>query len=584
MFPLFFAWPTPQTWRPVATLLGLLSGVGAAHAQAPAWERVAAGNQVAASGNFSQVNATATDGNGNVYVAGNFSGTVSFGGTALTSAGASDAFVAKWNSAANRFEWAQRAGSAGFDYATSVAVAGTSVYVGGYFADAIAFGSTTLTTAGPNPGAVAAFVAKLADAGTTSRFVWAKSAGQYVEALAVAGANVYVAGSFSAATAGFGATTLANAGASDVFVAKLVDAGNDAVFAWAQPAGGAGGDVARALAVNGANIYVAGDFASATATFGSTPLPLSPASGAFSSDAFVAKLADAGATGAFVWARSAGGAGSDGARALAVSGTSVYVAGDFISARATFGNTPLTNTSAAGTADIFTAKLTDAGSTGAFAWAQRAGGTGNDFAWGLAAVGPAVYVGGSFTAATASFGGFTLTNASPRTQDVVVAQLVDAGPTGTFAWAKRAGGGGDDTANGLAVSGTAVYVAGSVTPAAAFDGLAIDSPAGYQTSFVASLGATTPLATVDAARAAHVALYPNPAHAQAAVRLPAVPGATQATLVLTDALGRVVRTRVVALAPAGSAHAVDLAGLVPGVYTLRIAAGPTTAVRRLVVE
>lgn len=41
--------------------------------------------------------------------------------------------------------------------------------------------------------------------------------------------------------------------------------------------------------------------------------------------------------------------------------------------------------------------------------------------------------------------------------------------------------------------------------------------------------------------------YPNPAHATATVQLPAVPGASVATLTLCDALGRAVRTTAVAL-------------------------------------
>ena len=41
------------------------------------------------------VTATAIDASGNVYVAGYFTGTISFGATTLTSAGDRDVFVAK---------------------------------------------------------------------------------------------------------------------------------------------------------------------------------------------------------------------------------------------------------------------------------------------------------------------------------------------------------------------------------------------------------------------------------------------------------------------------------------------------------
>ena len=170
------------------------------------------------------------------------------GGTTLTSAGGGDVFVAKFNPASNQFVWAQRAGGTEVDYASALAVSGTSVYVAGEFTSPSAgFGPVMLTNAGaPRIGDV--FVAKLTDAGPTASFDWAQRAGgvgdDRVHALAVSGPSVYVAGSFDSPTAGFGATTLTNADvalrASDVFVAKLTDAGGTGSFAWAQRAGGAG--------------------------------------------------------------------------------------------------------------------------------------------------------------------------------------------------------------------------------------------------------------------------------------------------------------------------------------------------------
>ena len=46
-----------------------------------------------------------------------------------------------------------------------------------------------------------------------------------------------------------------------------------------------------------------------------------------------------------------------------------------------------------------------------------------------------------------------------------------------------------------------------------------------------------------------LALHPNPVHASAMLQIPTVPGATQAILTLTDALGRVLRTEVVPCPP-----------------------------------
>ena len=86
---------------------------------------------------------------------------------------------------------------------------------------------------------------------------------------------------------------------------------------------------------------------------------------------------------------------------------------------------------------------------------------------------------------------------------------------------------------------------------------------------------TAPLATAGATRTAPVALFPNPAHGTATLRLPA--GTPRLPLTLTDALGRIVRRYP---APAGPDATLDLRGLPAGVYM--VSCGQVT--QRLVVE
>jgi hypothetical protein len=553
-----------------------------AAAQAPAWQsaRAVATATAAATNNFSTVTATALDAAGNVFLAGYFRNTVVLGGTTLTSSlGSLDVFVAKFNPVSNQFVWAQRAGGSDYDYAYALAVSGTSIYVTGVFRSPTAgFGATTLTNTGSND----VFVAKLTDAGSTGNFAWAQRAGgtgnDQATTLAVSGTSVYVAGNFGSTTAAFGSTTLANAGTfvgtDDVFVAKLTDAGSTGSFAWAQRAGGGNIDGANMLAVSGTSVYVAGIFDSPTAGFGLTTLTNA---GSNTADGFVAKLTDAGNTGSFAWAQRAGGMGNDYANALAVSGTSVYVTGSFGSPTAGFGLTTLTNAGSMNTADVFVAKLTDAGNAGSFAWAQRAGGTGSDNAISLAMSGTSVYVAGGFNSPTAGFGLTTLTNAgNTSTDDVFVAKLTDAGSTGSFAWAQRAGGTGNDYANALAVSGPSVYVAGYFGSSTAdFSAITLLNSS-FRLGFLASLTDATLTATTAAAGPREPAtLFPNPARRTAILRLPA--GTAPAPLTLTDALGRAVRHYA---APAGPEAALDLVGLPVGCYLLR-GAGPA---QRLLVE
>jgi hypothetical protein len=90
------------------------------------------------------------------------------------------------------------------------------------------------------------------------------------------------------------------------------------------------------------------------------------------------------------------------------------------------------------------------------------------------------------------------------------------------------------------------------------------------------------LATVPAALAEQVGLYPNPARTQVAIELPLSLSRQPVTAALLDALGRVVRTQVL---PAGLAtHAMPLADLASGMYSLRLATDKGMVVKKLVIE
>jgi len=342
-----------------------------------------------------------------VYLAGSFYGTASIGGTTLVSAGGSDAFVAKLTDAGSSasFAWAQRMGGAGYDSANGLAVSSTAVYVSGTVTGTATFGSTSYTSAGSIDG----FLTKLTDAGSSATFTWTQLmgglSGDYASGLAAQGTSLYVLGSYMGVVA-FGSLSLNSGNKPGLFVAKLTDTGLSATYTWVQQAGSSTNIVPNALALQGSQVYVAGRF-QGTATFGSISVPnASTTTAAF--DAFVAKLTDAGSSATFAWAYGAGGPRSDYASALAVRGSTVYVAGSY-SGTASFGGATITSS---GTSDdIFVARLTDLGPTASFAWVQTAGGPGVDTVQGLAPVATAVYVGGSVIGA-AAFGSQTVGSAS----------------------------------------------------------------------------------------------------------------------------------------------------------------------------
>ena len=551
----------------IARLLGcLLLSAGVAHAQAPTWQTAIALGTPA--GNSSEVTTTAVDAMGNVYLAGYFTGTVSFGANTLTSAGSADVFVAKWHPATG-YAWAQRGGSTGFDNAASLAVNGSSVYLLGQFGGPTShFGPITLTSSGDDE----IFVAKLTDAGSTSAWTWAQRAGgtahDYASALAVSSSSVYVTGYFLSATADFGSATLTNSGPGNVniFVAKLTDAGSTSAWIWAQQASTTVA-AATALAVSGSSVYVAGHFSSAT-TFGTTTLPNTSSS----LDAFVARLTDAGSTSTWAWAQRGGGSGGDFVKGLAVGDSSVYVAGTYEGTTAEFGATTLTSATPGRT--VFVAKLTDAASAGTWTWAQQASGGGGGAATALAVSGSSVYVTGNYGPPALDFGPISLPISAASSGEVFVAKLADGGNTSAWVWAQRGDGLGRNVATALAVSGSKVYLAGSFSGSEThFGSIRLVGFTGFinTTGFLASL--TDPLLSIPAELpSVPFTLAPNPAHHTATL----TGLLTEATATLFDALGRAVRTAPLS---AGAAT-LDVRGLPAGVYVVRAGA----AARRLVVE
>ncbi|GAB3860966.1 hypothetical protein GCM10028822_39720 [Hymenobacter terrigena] len=557
----------------------------------PAWQTLTGATT---SLNSNSISVTTPDASGNVYVSGGFYGQLTLGSFVLT--GATNRplpFIAKWNPATNTYLWAQALSAYNASVA-AVAVSGSSVYLAGSYFDLATFGNTTLST----PGGRDVFVAKLTDAGTSASFDWAVGGGgpgfDFISALAVQGTSLYVAGSFGESNprgrtynATFGSYTLASAGLSDAFVAKLTDAGNTASYTWAVRAGGNDSEGISSLAVNGTNLYVGGTFYSNDAAFGTTTLRNPLTYGQIFSDAFVAKLTDAGGTASFVWAQQIGGISTDGLSALVAQGPNIYVAGTYVNS-ANFGTLSVGSATAYGGDNAFVAKLLDGGMASSFVWVQpiSTASNGSINAPALAVSGRNLYVAGSaYTGAR--FGNATLRTVG-NTLDCYLAKIVDSGSTSNFAWVQQGGGSTNyDQALTLALSDSRVLLGGYLQYGADFGQLNVNNVSSPNTySFLASLTDVTLLAAqvpTGAPRAA-LALYPNPAHATATVQLPPAATATTSVLTLSDALGRLHRTQTVAVPAAGRLLDLDLTGLAPGMYVVRLVGAGTARTQRLVVE
>ena len=559
-----------------ALALGFLLLAGpVAHAQTPAWQSALAVGT--ASGSTSDLITAATDGSGNVFVAGDFNGTITLGSSSFTSGGVQSTFLAKWSPTTSTWLWALPVTHTGESFVSKLAVVGSVVYLTGFFSNTVAIGSQTLSSA----GATDLYVAKLTDNGTSGTVNWAQRAGgtglDLCRSLAVQGGNVYVAGQSTSPVATFGSTSVNATVNGTAYLAKLTDAGSTSSWTWAQAVGNpTSASVFNGLTVQGSSVYAVGVFGG-NLTYGSSQLSTTSSPSDF--DALVIKLTDQGSSPAPVWARQIGGSGVEFGTSVTSVGNAVYVGGIFTSPTLSAGPSTLPNQ---GGADVFVAKLLDAGTTNSVAWAQGAGGAGGENVYALAVQGSSVYVGGDFSSLAAVFGTTTLT--TQGSTDAFVARLVDAGSSASFAWATRAGSPtGSSSTYALVLRGTQVLAAGTTQGTAQFGSQSISAATTNTYGFLASLTDGVGLAAAAPTASNAVALlYPNPAHGRVRVVLPT--GAGVVTLTLLDALGRVVGTQVATPAAGALEVPLDLSGVGPGVYALRVAAGPTATTSRLVVE
>ena len=420
----------------------------------------------------------ARDNSGNYYVAGSFSGRVSFGNTTLSSSGNRDIFVGKLNADGN-WLWAKKAGGTSNDIASSIAVdSAGNAYITGYFA------STTLTfIAGAinlfRSGGNDLFVAKISSGGV---WQWARknsSGGASTDtgnSIAVdADSNVYMTGYFRsniAFTTATGTTTLTAQTGSyyDMLVAKISSGG---IWQWVIQGSGTDIKQGNGIAVdNLGNAYVTGGFNSRTLTLGNIVVT-NHRDTVF--DGFVAKVSPEGQ---WLWADRFGGINADGGSSIAVDTTgNIYLTGYF-NTTAYFGNLALTSS---GGYDTFAAKLD---STGNWLWARKAGGAGFDEGLGISLdANSNVFLSGRFTG-TVNFGSTTLTSASSDSSDAFLGKLNSAGD---WQWAAQAGGIGPDIGYGVVAHGDSeALLCGYFTDSSDFSGTILTS-AGLSDAFFARI-------------------------------------------------------------------------------------------------
>lgn len=423
--------------------------------------------------------AIAVDAQQNTYVLGSFYKTIdldpSAGEYVLTSSGEGGSsfggYLAKY-SPDGALLWGQLLGHAYNHAEADVALDPSgNVYVTGSFAGTAIFGATfgpaiTLTSNGFSD----VYLAKLDGNGN---FAWARQMGTNAPengneeggtklAFDPAG-NVYTTGLLLLSDAVRGWTAFVSKHDADGNLQWLKKVGAPT---YGNPAFGAG------LAVDASgNAYLAGNFYGKVDFDpgpGTYTLSSQRSGGAFTHDAFVAKLT---ATGGFVWAAQLGGTGQDYATTVALDGAgNVLVGGNFDSVSNDFdpsrSKVALTN---AGITDAFVVKLATTNHN--FIWAKSWGGTGSDDVRGGLAIDASgnVLAAGTFQG-TADFdpgsGAFNLTSVTSNDTSYISTLTSSGG----LVWAGSIGGTKTTEVNDLAMDGSGnVYLTGLFIGTADFD-------------------------------------------------------------------------------------------------------------------
>lgn len=328
---------------------------------------------------------------GDMYVSGNFQGSVDFdpgaGVAELTSEGDQDAYLLRLD-ANGSFEWVRHIRSIdGYTYLRLVNMdADGDLLLVGWFYGTVDFDpgpGDFLLEDTSLPSFYDGFICKLTNQGD---FIWAKqlSGDLLIWPLHVStdtSGGVYTSGVYLGDCdfdPGSGTNVINSVdNSSDGFIVKLDSDGN---YEWAQTYGSEGNEYAeKAVIFSDDHVYITGGFTN-TVDFnygsGSTELTSNG-----DSDVYLVKL---DTNGEFIWARQFGGAGLDGVGSLTVDTSNrIYLTGrfeetvDFDPNSGTFELTAFDDT------DVFVCKL---GPSGNLRWAKQIGGLNGEFPAGTNAI------------------------------------------------------------------------------------------------------------------------------------------------------------------------------------------------------
>lgn len=260
-----------------------------------------------------QSHGIALDSENNVYVCGEFRGTVDFNPgpsqDLFVSSGESDGFITKYSSTGD-YLWTKTYGGSAYEVINSICIYDTKLFIGGSFSSQN-FGLTTgpLSYQMPTSGGYDGLLIEMT---TDGMFTSAKQVGglgnDEITSMRIDSAgDLYVAGSYSAVAdldPSNGVDLHSSLGLTDAFVLKMTENGQ---FLWASTAGGMFKDMASDVAVTeDGGVVIAGGFQSVVDFNPSSSVLNLTSTGGY--DCFLQKL---DGDGNLIWAKTFGGLAND---------------------------------------------------------------------------------------------------------------------------------------------------------------------------------------------------------------------------------------------------------------------------------
>lgn len=432
-------------------------------AQTPSWIWVKQGT----GNSTNEGKAVVADPSGNIYVAGAYGQTATFGSLSVSGG---DMFLAKYDQNGNIIWLKSAKGTlkyAAYDLAID---SDNNLYILGTMNSTATFGGVGLTTNGSND----VFIAKYNHAGA---LIWAKNYGgsKYDDVNSIAvdyQHNIIITGSFYEKT-NFGNGVINSNGQSDIYIAKLDSSGT---LTWINTYGNSGNDGGAAVSCDGSgNIYATGYFVD-TCKIGNNILVAKGMS-----DVYIAKL---NADGSFIWASQSVGINCNYPKNICLDNqTNVYITGTFGST-ITFDSKSLTSS---GGNDVFVIKYD---SSGEVKWSSKGGGIGHEISYGLYANSAGeVFISGVFNQSS-TFGTHSI---SGNKNDIYITKC-NAG--GSFEWVIGAGAASFDECWDITFSNDKLIAVGAFTFSVNFGSHKLSSTGSSIDMYIAAIGVPAPSSIV----------------------------------------------------------------------------------------